>query len=92
MVRSQLASTAGRLSVDNALPIVEALLRRNEDAEDAHIPLLLWWAIERLAIESMAEVEARFVTAESWKQPMVRELVARSLDAPFRCRGIGIQP
>jgi len=45
-VRTQLASTARRLSAADALPIVSELLLRNEDAADKHQPLLLWWAIE----------------------------------------------
>jgi len=46
-VRSQLASTARRLPASQALPLLFELIRRDEDADDRHIPLLLWWAIER---------------------------------------------
>src|SRR4029434_2902810 len=45
-VRSQLASSAKRLPGKDALSIVQELLRHEEDIEDPHIPLLLWWAIE----------------------------------------------
>ena len=45
-VRSQLACSAKRLPARDALPIVRALLARSEDADDIHLPLLLWWAIE----------------------------------------------
>src|SRR5262249_10668434 len=45
-VRGQLASTAKRLPATDALPIVRALLARDEDASDIHLPLLLWWALE----------------------------------------------
>ena len=41
-VRSQLASTAKRLPADQALPLIDALSTHNEDADDIHIPLLLW--------------------------------------------------
>jgi len=44
-VRSQLASSAKRLPPSQGLPIAFALLRRDEDVADVHIPLLTWWAI-----------------------------------------------
>src|SRR5262249_20141222 len=48
VVRSQLASTAQRLvSGTDALLILHALLGRSEDVSDPHIPLQLWWAVER---------------------------------------------
>jgi len=45
-VRSQIASTARRLSANQALPLVTALLRREEDIADPYIPLLCWWTLE----------------------------------------------
>jgi len=51
-VRSQLASTAKRLPAGQAFPIVQELLRREEDADDLHIPLLLWWVIESKATDT----------------------------------------
>ena len=45
-VRSQLACSAKRLPGHDALPLVFALISHDEDADDIHIPLLLWWAIE----------------------------------------------
>jgi putative heme-binding domain-containing protein len=45
-VRSQIASTARRLPVDQALALVTTLLRRDENATDPNIPLLCWWTLE----------------------------------------------
>ncbi len=45
-VRTQLASSAKRFQTSYALPIIGALLSRDEDASDPHQPLLLWWALE----------------------------------------------
>ena len=45
-VRSQLACTARRLPADAALPILAALVMRNDDADDKFIPLLLWYTLE----------------------------------------------
>ena len=46
-VRSQLASSCQRLRLHDALPILERLMRHNEDASDTHIPNLIWWGFER---------------------------------------------
>lgn len=45
-VRSQLASTAKRLETAYALPVLQELIRREEDLYDPHLPLLIWWAFE----------------------------------------------
>src|SRR5205823_3904950 len=47
VVRAQLAATARRLSLPG---IIEQLLRRDLDAGDPHIPLLLWWAVADRAL------------------------------------------
>lgn len=52
-VRSQLAASARRLPPDQSLPLVAAFLARDPeatpaDSDDIHIPLLMWWAVERL--------------------------------------------
>ncbi|MFO0879929.1 MAG: PVC-type heme-binding CxxCH protein [Gemmataceae bacterium] len=61
-VRSQLASTARRLPVEQGLPIVAGLLRHAGDIEDPHIPLLLWWAVEPHAVRAIDRVVALFTT------------------------------
>jgi putative membrane-bound dehydrogenase-like protein len=55
-VRSQLASTARRLPAGQAFPILRALLLRDEDAADHHLPLLIWWAIESKADTGREEI------------------------------------
>lgn len=45
-VRSQLASSARRINTEYALPILRNLLTHAEDADDPHMPLLIWWAFE----------------------------------------------
>ncbi len=72
-VRSQLASAAKKLATADALPIVQRILQRNEDGKDHHIPLLLWWAIERHAVSSVDQVLERFASRAAWKAPMIRE-------------------
>ncbi len=77
LVRSQLASTCKRLAPNDAMPILNALLRHNEDVADKHIPLLEWWAMEKMAADpciAMALLKDR----ELWRTPMFRQhLLAR---------------
>lgn len=72
VVRSQLACTAQRLAAKVALPMVGALLEREEDKNDPHIPLLLWWAVERQVAEAR-DVVVELVRKE--KSQLNREVV-----------------
>jgi putative heme-binding domain-containing protein len=86
-VRSQLACSARRLPAPEALPIVRALLSRNEDARDIHLPLLLWWAIESQARTDPDAVLAMFQDRSVWEWPMVRRTVAERLMRRFAASG-----
>ena len=80
-VRSQLASSAKRLSATAGLPIVRALLARSEDADDLHLPLLLWWAIEAKAETDRAAVLALFQEPSVWSLPIVeRSIIDRLME------------
>jgi putative heme-binding domain-containing protein len=75
-----LASTAKRLPAKDCLPIVQSLLHHKEDEQDPHMPLLLWWAVERHAVAEMDMVMEIFGTEEAWRSPsspIVRETVER---------------
>ena len=79
-VRSQLASTAKRLPADQALPLIDALTTHHEDADDIHIPLLLWWALESKATKNSALIVNLFKNPEVWKRPLVeKHLVSRTM-------------
>ncbi len=45
-VRSQLAASAQRFATSNALPILSTLMQRDEDIDDPHLPLMIWWGLE----------------------------------------------
>ena len=75
VVRSQLACTAKRLPADSGVPIVGELLRYAEDADDVHMPLLLWWAIEDKAIAETSIVLGMVESAEVWQRPIVRKFI-----------------
>ncbi|MGH7138386.1 MAG: PVC-type heme-binding CxxCH protein, partial [Pirellulales bacterium] len=72
-VRSQLACTAKRLSGAQALPIIERMLRRDEDVLDAHIPLLLWWAVEDKALSDRAAVLHLVSDKTAWQHSLMRD-------------------
>jgi putative membrane-bound dehydrogenase-like protein len=78
-VRSQLACTAKRLPAAGGLPIVAALLTRSEDANDTHLPLLLWWAIEDKAVSDREAVLALLRDKETWQLPLVQQVISERL-------------
>ena len=77
-VRAQLASTSKRLPAADGLPIVAALMRHDDDADDPRLPLLVWWAIEAKADSDRDAVLALLDDPACWARPMVRsQLLAR---------------
>lgn len=86
-VRSQLASTAKRLPHEAALPIIEQLLRRSEDLEDLHMPLIIWWALEAHAETGREGVLAMLSNPEIWKLPMLRQHIAARLMQRYAMAG-----
>ncbi len=82
-VRSQLACSARRLPTDQALPIVRALLTRDEDRDDPHIPLLLWWALETQVRSDPDAVLALFDDEPLWSRPLVSEHILSRLIRRF---------
>ncbi|NUM52094.1 MAG: c-type cytochrome [Candidatus Hydrogenedentes bacterium] len=62
-VRSQLACTAKRLSSEAGLAIVWSMASNNDVANDPHLPLLMWWAVERHAV---ADTKSIMKTLGSW--------------------------
>lgn len=74
-VRSQLASSARRLSTEPCLSIVGQLLKHDEDGDDLHIPLLLWWAIESKVGDHSEAVLTLFCDKAVWSLPLVEQHV-----------------
>lgn len=77
IVRAQLAATAKRLPGTQCLSIVQALLRRDLDGDDLHIPWLLWWAIEDKAIADRQRVLDLFAGPDAWKNNLIRGNLTR---------------
>jgi putative membrane-bound dehydrogenase-like protein len=79
-VRCQLACSARRLPADQCLSIVKNLLTRDEDAGDAFLPLLSWWAIEAKSTSDRDAVVALFRNRDLWDQPIVKQhILERSM-------------
>lgn len=82
-VRSQLASTAKRLPAGQAFPIIRALVARDEDATDKHLPLLLWWAIEAQADRGRDELLAFVSDPTVWKTKIFATHLAARIGQRF---------
>lgn len=72
-VRGQLASTARRLPIADAIPIIRNLLRHDEDAGDNRVPLLIWWAIESKAESDRNQILELFTERGLWFRPLVQQ-------------------
>lgn len=86
-VRSQLACTCKRLPGKDGLPIVWELLRRDEDAKDPFIPLLLWWAVEDKAITDREAVLRFFESPAAWQLPVARTSLAERVGRRYLAEG-----
>ncbi len=75
----QLACSAKRLPASAALPILDRIARREDLAKDPYIPLLVWWAVEAHASPDRDPVLALCGTPESWKSPILRDVVLSRL-------------
>ncbi|QDT91290.1 PVC-type heme-binding CxxCH protein [Gimesia algae] len=74
-VISQLASSAKRLPATQCIALVRQILDRSEFRNDPHIPLLLWWALERNAVSHTDEVLQVFSRPDDWQNPFLREVI-----------------
>ncbi|HEV3258852.1 MAG TPA: PVC-type heme-binding CxxCH protein [Gemmataceae bacterium] len=73
-VRLYLASGLQRLPPGQRWPIAEGLIRHGEDAGDANLSLMIWYAIEPLA---QADTDRAVRLIEKANIPLVREYLAR---------------
>lgn len=85
--RSQLASSSKRLPAEIGLPIAFHLLSRSEDLEDVHLPLILWWSLEKRVAKNREELLAYFSKAEVWQYPLVEKYVLERIMRRFASTG-----
>jgi putative membrane-bound dehydrogenase-like protein len=76
VVRLHLASALQRLPVEQRWPIAERLAAHAEDATDANLPLMIWYAVEPLVF---ADPDRAVRLLQTAKIPVVRENIARRL-------------
>lgn len=74
IVRLALASALQRLPVVDRWEIASALAAHAEDADDANIPLMLWYAVEPMVA---SDPDRALKLAESAKIPLLRQFIAR---------------
>jgi putative membrane-bound dehydrogenase-like protein len=86
-VRRQLACSAKRHSAAEALRLIERLALRTEDAKDPYIPLLLWWAVERHALEARQRIVKFFASRTAWAAPIIRATIAERLLRRYAAEG-----
>lgn len=77
-VRSQLASSARRLDLQVALPILKNLLL-TDDATDIHTPLLVWWGLEARLDSARPQVLELFDDPAVWKSKLAEKTVLSRL-------------
>ncbi len=78
-VRCQLACTAKRLPGPDCLAVVREMLRRDEDADDPFLPMLLWWAIEDKAVSDRDAVIGLLDSPAAWRAPIVSRFIVERL-------------
>lgn len=87
IVRSQLACTAKRLRGDVAMTIVDQLIGHDEDVDDVHLPLLIWWAIEDKALSESVTVLALLESSTTWQLPMMQQILISRLARRYAAEG-----
>ncbi|MEX2580916.1 MAG: PVC-type heme-binding CxxCH protein [Verrucomicrobiales bacterium] len=86
-VRVQLAASAKRLPAETAVPVVDGLTTRDEDIEDKHQPLMVWWALEAHAESGRAVIHDWLESRELWERKMFREELAERLMRRYAMAG-----
>lgn len=86
-VRSQIASTARRLTTPQALALVESLVTHDVDVSDPYIPHLLWWILEAHVNLDQKAVVSFFRKPALWSRPLVQQSLLPKLMRRFALDG-----
>jgi putative membrane-bound dehydrogenase-like protein len=78
-VLGQLASTAKRLPVYQALPLLKELIKKSDLVDDPDNPLLIWWALESKVSQYGEQVIGLFENPEVWDYPLVEQVLMERL-------------
>lgn len=85
-VRSQLASTAKRLDASLGLSIIEGLLQHEQDINDPHLPLMIWWGIESHC-ENWSEIRSFLEQDSVWESKLFISSIASRLMQRYASSG-----
>lgn len=77
-VRSQLAASAKRFEAGLGTRILAELLLRDEDAQDLHLPLMIWWGLERHA-DNWDAIRQVLRSPAIWRANIMRRHIAARL-------------
>ena len=88
-VRSCLAASCKRWPAKDSFPILAQLIRREEDVNDKHIPLLLWWALEDKSTSDLTELVKLLRDQELWKTPMMQQHLLPRIAQRYGAEPIG---
>jgi putative heme-binding domain-containing protein len=86
-VRSQLAASVRRFPPATAIPLIRELVARDADASDPHIPLLIWWAVEKRAVSQRTEVLEIFGSSSAWQQKVSAQFILPRLAQRYAAEG-----
>jgi putative heme-binding domain-containing protein len=82
-VRSQLACSIKRLPARDLLPVWRQLVTHDEDVNDPHLPLLLWWALESKCDSDRDLVLGQMEDSSLWHVPLVERFILSRLMRRF---------
>ncbi len=74
-VRAQMASSARRLPLADALVCLQGLVSHDRDATDPCLPLLCWWILESHIPEGSDAILDLFTDSSLWERLLVRDHV-----------------
>ncbi len=86
-VRSQLASTAARVSAAAGLRIAQKIALQNRDTADPFVPLLTWWSVERHAVAALDLSLELFNTPAVWGSSLARKSILPRLVRRYAAEG-----
>lgn len=88
-VRKQLASSARRLPAKDGVPILMELLKHDEDVDEIHQPLLVWWGLEAHAGPDGRPTLMTAIEADStfWQRPLVKQQILERLMKRYALAG-----
>jgi len=84
-VRLAIAAGVQRIRLQSRWNIIAALAAHAEDASDANLPLMIWYALEPLV---EADPSRAIELAQSAKIPMIRQYIARRIATPAEVAGL----